>query len=145
MRRLMLTSKSATVPGMRLAFLGGLGFGSVLAYMAAFFSDGRLGRRRRALAGAKARHLARLGARRLGSGQRGALNLSHDGILLYIPFGAYGDNAPGWMVAVDTRGPAIACRRAHSMSATLPAERPSFSRTIASTGTSWMRVMDWPA
>ena len=74
MRRLMLTSKSATVPGMRLAFLGGLGFGSVLAYMAAFFSDGRLGRRRRALAGAKARHLARLGARRLGSGQRGALN-----------------------------------------------------------------------
>jgi hypothetical protein len=40
-------------------------------------------------------------------GQRDALNLSHDAVLLHIPFGAYGDNAPGWMVAVDTRGPAI--------------------------------------
>jgi CBS domain-containing protein len=74
MGRLMLTSKSATVPGTRLAFLGGVGFGSILAYMAAFFGDGRLGRRRRALAGAKARHLVRVGARGLGSGQRGALN-----------------------------------------------------------------------
>jgi CBS domain-containing protein len=74
MRRLMLTSKSATVARTRLAFLGGFGFGSIFAYMAAFFGDGRLGRRRRAVAGAKARHLARLGARRLGSSQRGALN-----------------------------------------------------------------------
>ncbi|HKE29419.1 MAG TPA: hypothetical protein VKB88_44020 [Bryobacteraceae bacterium] len=40
--------------------------------------------------------------------QRGALNLSPDGKLLYVPFGAYLDNAPGWMVAVDTRTPALA-------------------------------------
>lgn len=74
MRRLKLAGWSATVPGTRLAFLGGLGFGSILAYMAAFFGDGRLGRRRRALAGAKARHLVRVGGSRLGSSQRGALN-----------------------------------------------------------------------
>ncbi len=40
--------------------------------------------------------------------QRGALNLSPDGKLLYIPFGAYMDDAPGWMVAVDTQTPALA-------------------------------------
>lgn len=40
--------------------------------------------------------------------QRGALNLSPDGNLLYIPFGAYLDSAPGWMVAVDTQTPALA-------------------------------------
>ena len=34
--------------------------------------------------------------------QRGALNLSPDGHLLYVPFGAYGDGGAGWMVAVDT-------------------------------------------
>jgi hypothetical protein len=40
--------------------------------------------------------------------QRGGLNLSPDGGLLYIPFGAYFDTAAGWMVAVDTRTPRIA-------------------------------------
>ena len=41
-------------------------------------------------------------------GQRGALNLSPDKKLLYIPFGAYADNAPGWMIAADTQTPALA-------------------------------------
>jgi hypothetical protein len=40
--------------------------------------------------------------------QRGALNLSPDGRLLYIPFGAYFDSAAGWMVAADTQTPALA-------------------------------------
>ncbi len=40
--------------------------------------------------------------------QRGALNLSPDGRLLYVPFGAYGDGGAGWMVAVDTVSPALA-------------------------------------
>ena len=40
--------------------------------------------------------------------QRGGLNLSPDGKLLYVPFGAYNDLATGWMVAVDTRTPALA-------------------------------------
>jgi outer membrane protein assembly factor BamB len=40
--------------------------------------------------------------------QRGALNLSPDGRLLYVPFGAYFDSAVGWMVAVDTQRPALA-------------------------------------
>src|SRR5579863_2221661 len=40
--------------------------------------------------------------------QRGALNLSPDGKLLYIPFGAYFDSAVGWMIAVDTTTPALA-------------------------------------
>jgi hypothetical protein len=40
--------------------------------------------------------------------QRGALNLSPDGKLLYIPFGAYFDSATGWMVAVDTQTPTLA-------------------------------------
>ena len=35
--------------------------------------------------------------------QRGALNLSADGSVLYVPFGAYGDGGAGWMVAVDTQ------------------------------------------
>lgn len=34
--------------------------------------------------------------------QRGALNLSPDGSLLFVPFGAYGDGGAGWMVAVST-------------------------------------------
>ena len=34
--------------------------------------------------------------------QRGALNLSPDGALLYVPFGSYDDKAGGWMVAIDT-------------------------------------------
>jgi hypothetical protein len=40
--------------------------------------------------------------------QRGALNLSPDGRLLYVPFGAYGDAGAGWLVAVDTLAPSIA-------------------------------------
>jgi hypothetical protein len=40
--------------------------------------------------------------------QRGGLNLSPDGRLLYVPFGAYNDLGAGWMVAVDTRTPALA-------------------------------------
>jgi hypothetical protein len=40
--------------------------------------------------------------------QRGALNLSPDGKLLYIPFGAYFDSAAGWMVAANTQTPALA-------------------------------------
>jgi len=40
--------------------------------------------------------------------QRGALNLSPDGRLLYVPFGAYGDGGAGWLVAVDTLAPAVA-------------------------------------
>jgi hypothetical protein len=40
--------------------------------------------------------------------QRGALNLSKDGRYLYIPFGGYSDTAPGWLVKIDTRLPAIA-------------------------------------
>jgi hypothetical protein len=40
--------------------------------------------------------------------QRGALNLSPDGKLLYVAFGSYTDAATGWMIAVDTRKPAIA-------------------------------------
>lgn len=35
--------------------------------------------------------------------QRGALNLSPDGGLLYVPFGSYVDGSAGWLVAVDTR------------------------------------------
>ncbi|HEX9548351.1 MAG TPA: hypothetical protein VF942_13510 [Acidimicrobiales bacterium] len=34
--------------------------------------------------------------------QRGGLNLSGDGTVLYVPFGSYSDGGAGWMVAVDT-------------------------------------------
>jgi len=40
--------------------------------------------------------------------QRGALNLSPDGSLLYIPFGSYGDGGAGWIVSVDTVTPQLA-------------------------------------
>jgi hypothetical protein len=40
--------------------------------------------------------------------QRGGLNLSPNGRLLYVPFGAYNDLGAGWMVAVDTQTPALA-------------------------------------
>ncbi len=40
--------------------------------------------------------------------QRGSLNLSPDGNLLYVPFGAYGDGGAGWMVAVNTNTPSLA-------------------------------------
>ena len=35
--------------------------------------------------------------------QRGALALSPDGTVLYVPFGAYFDGGVGWLVGVDTR------------------------------------------
>src|SRR5262249_45617891 len=34
--------------------------------------------------------------------QRGGLNLSSDGTILYVPFGGYSDQAAGWMIAIDT-------------------------------------------
>jgi hypothetical protein len=34
--------------------------------------------------------------------QRGGLNLSWDGAVLYVPFGSYNDGGAGWMVAIDT-------------------------------------------
>jgi len=34
--------------------------------------------------------------------QRGGLNLSADGTILYVPFGGYSDSAAGFMVAIDT-------------------------------------------
>ena len=74
MRKLRLTDTDATVRAGRLLFLSGVGLGALVAYIAAFFGDGRLGRRRRALAGAKAAHLARVGARRLGSSRRSVEN-----------------------------------------------------------------------
>lgn len=86
MRRLKLTGESATVSRGPLVFLGGMGLGSLLAFTTAFFGDSRLGRRRRAVAGAKARHLARSSARRLGRSRRGALN-----------------HARGWMARLRTR------------------------------------------
>jgi CBS domain-containing protein len=76
MGRLMRKGVEATVPAGQRLFLGGLGLGSLVAFLAAFFADGRLGRRRRALASAKARHLGRAGARRLGRSKRGLVNRS---------------------------------------------------------------------
>src|SRR5262249_897722 len=54
-----------------------------------------------------------------GQSQRGALNLSPDGSLLYVPFGGYGTGGSGWMVSVDTTTPALAsafCGSAPSLS-----------------------------
>lgn len=39
--------------------------------------------------------------------QRGALALSADGNVLYVPFGSYFDGAVGWMVAIDTLHPGV--------------------------------------
>jgi len=50
--------------------------------------------------------------------QRGGLNLSPDGRLLYVPFGAYGDGGAGWMVAVDTITPRLASAYAGAPSGT---------------------------
>jgi len=72
--RLMRRGVEAAAPARQRLFLGGLGFGSLIAFLAAYFGDGRLGRRRRALAGAKARHFGRAGARRLGRSQRALVN-----------------------------------------------------------------------
>jgi len=49
--------------------------------------------------------------------QRGALNLSPDGTLLYVPFGAYGDGGVGWMVSVDTTTPSLASAFAYALDA----------------------------
>ena len=70
----------------RLMFLGGLGLGSLMPFVATFFGDARLGRRRRALAAAKAEHLTRVGARKLGRTRRGAAN-----------------HARGWLARLRTR------------------------------------------
>jgi hypothetical protein len=40
--------------------------------------------------------------------QRGGLNLSPDGRILYVPFGAHGERGTGFLVAVDTAAPRIA-------------------------------------
>lgn len=40
--------------------------------------------------------------------QRGALNLSPDRQLVYVPFGAYGDGGAGWMVAIHTASATLA-------------------------------------
>lgn len=43
----------------------------------------------------------------LAQSQRGALNLSLDGSVLYVPFGAYNDGGAGWMVSIDTLSPRV--------------------------------------
>lgn len=53
--------------------------------------------------------------------QRGGLNLSPDGRLLYVPFGGYNDRAAGWMIAVDTVTPALASAFAAAPSTDLEA------------------------
>ncbi len=57
--------------------------------------------------------------------QRGGLNLSPDGTLLYVAFGAYGDGGAGWLVAVDTVTPSLASAFAGG---------PSGSRAFANAG-----------
>src|SRR5262249_37868878 len=57
--------------------------------------------------------------------QRGALNLSPDGSLLYVPYGAYGDGAQGWMMSVDTVTPRLVSAFAGG---------PSGSRAFANAG-----------
>jgi hypothetical protein len=49
--------------------------------------------------------------------QRGALNLSADGGLLFVPFGGYFDGSVGWMVAIDTKTPGIAAAQSMAPSA----------------------------
>jgi hypothetical protein len=49
--------------------------------------------------------------------QRGALNLSADGSLVFVPFGGYFDGSAGWMVAIDTRTPGIAAAQSIAPSA----------------------------
>jgi CBS domain-containing protein len=58
----------------RLAFWGGLGFGSAVACLLAYFGDPRLGRRRRAFAGAKLAHASRTGRRGVGKAGRTVAN-----------------------------------------------------------------------
>jgi len=42
-----------------------------------------------------------------GQSQRGGLNLSPDGTLLYVDWGTYGDAGPGWLAAISTTSPAV--------------------------------------
>jgi hypothetical protein len=39
--------------------------------------------------------------------QRGGLNLSPDGTVLYVDWGTYGDSGPGWIAAINTVTPAL--------------------------------------
>jgi CBS domain-containing protein len=71
---LRLADRRARKQANRLAFWGGLGFGSAVACMLAYFADPRLGRRRRALAGAKLTHAGRSGRRGVGKAGRTVAN-----------------------------------------------------------------------
>ena len=57
-----------------VSFLGGFGLGSAVACMLAYYADPRLGRRRRALTGAKLAHATRSGRRSMGKASRGLAN-----------------------------------------------------------------------
>jgi CBS domain-containing protein len=71
-----LAERRARMRANRLAFWGGLGFGSAVACVLAYFADPRLGRRRRALAGAKLAHVGRSGRRGMGKAGRTVANHS---------------------------------------------------------------------
>jgi CBS domain-containing protein len=66
MRRLRFTD--------RKAFLGGFGLGSLFACVGAYYGDPRLGRRRRALAGDRVAHFARVGGKEIGRSERYVAN-----------------------------------------------------------------------
>jgi CBS domain-containing protein len=74
MGALRLAERRARIRANRLAFWGGLGFGSAVACMFAYFADPRLGRRRRAMAGAKLAHAGRSGRRGMGKAGRTVAN-----------------------------------------------------------------------
>jgi CBS domain-containing protein len=74
MGALRLADRRARARANRLAFLGGLGFGSAAACLLVYFADPRLGRRRRALAGAKLAHVGRSGRRGVGKAGRSVAN-----------------------------------------------------------------------
>jgi len=57
-----------------IRFWGGFGLGSAVAFMLAYYADPRLGRRRRALAGAKLAHATRSGRMGVGKASRGLAN-----------------------------------------------------------------------
>lgn len=71
---LRLADRRARIQANRLAFWGGLGCGSAIACILAYFGDPRLGRRRRALAGAKLSHAGRSGRRGVGKAGRTVAN-----------------------------------------------------------------------
>ena len=75
MRRLRLTD--------RKAFLGGLGLGSLVACLGAYYADPRLGRRRRALAGDRAAHVTRVGGQGIGRAERYIANHAR-GLFAYV-------------------------------------------------------------